>query len=74
MADLPAFIPVLTVMVDYGFADFLWLKDSPYEEGYVNQPFADGLSRDEDCPFSEELWKKFVDWPLEDPDTSPLLT
>ena len=47
MTDQPAFVPVLTVMVDYGGAPFLWLKESPDEP---------------------------VDWPLEDPDTSPLLT
>lgn len=64
MTDHPTFIPVLTVMVDYGFADFLWIKDSPDEEGYVNHPLADGMSWDEDYPFSEELWKKFAPWAI----------
>ena len=33
MTDQPAFVPVLTVMVDYGGAPFLWLKESPDEPG-----------------------------------------
>ena len=42
MTDHPAFIPVLTVMVDYGLAPFMWLKETPDEIGYVNDCICDG--------------------------------
>ncbi|MBV7439415.1 hypothetical protein [Aeromonas sp. sif2416] len=61
----PAFIPVLTVMVDYGWAPFLWLKESPDELGYVNCNIGDGKDHYEDDLMSEELWEQFSPWALE---------
>ena len=58
------FIPVLTVMVDYGNAPFLWLVDSP-EEGGIGGNLCDGTSWDESFPMSEGLWRKFADWAIE---------
>ncbi len=37
------FIPVLTVMVDYGVAPFLWLVDHP-EVGGIGSLLCDGTS------------------------------
>lgn len=65
MTDHPAFIPVLTVMVDYGLAPFMWLKETPDEIGYVNDCICDGRGWYEDAPISVELWKKFSPWALE---------
>lgn len=58
--NLP-FIPVLTVMVDYGNAPFLWLVDAPNESG-IGGNICDGTGWDESCPMSEVLWRKFADW------------
>lgn len=57
------FIPVLTVMVDYGFAPFLWLVDRP-EVGGIGSLLCDGTSWDEECLMSEGLWRKFADWAI----------
>lgn len=65
MADQPAFVPVLTVMVDYGGAPFLWLKESPDEPGYVSDCMCDGDAHYEDDPMSEELWELFAPWARE---------
>jgi hypothetical protein len=65
MTDQPAFVPVLTVMVDYGGAPFLWLKESPDEPGYVNDCMCEGDGYCEDDPISEELWRQFSPWVLE---------
>ena len=65
MTDHPSFIPVLTVMVDYGGAPFLWLKDSPDEPSLFCYNISDGESMDEEDPMSEDLWKKFSPWALE---------
>jgi len=58
------FVPILTVMVDYGFAPFLWLVDSP-DRGGIGGWFSDGTSWDDSCPMSEGLWQKFADWAIE---------
>ncbi len=65
MTDHTVFIPVLTVMVDYGGAPFLWLKESPDEPGYMNYCMCDGDAHYEDDPMSEELWKQFSPWARE---------
>lgn len=58
------FVPVLTVMVDYGNAPFLWLVGSP-DEGGVGGNICDGTCWDESFPISEGLWQKFADWAIE---------
>ena len=65
MADQPAFVPVLTVMVDYGGAPFLWLKEPHDEPGYVSDCMCDGDAYYEDDPMSEELWELFAPWARE---------
>lgn len=60
----PNFVPVLTVMAEYGNAPFLWLVDSP-EEGGVGGNICDGYHWDESHPMSEGLWRKFADWAIE---------
>ena len=58
------FVPVLTVMVDYGNAPFLWLVDNP-DQGGVGPNLCDGTFWDESLPMSEGLWRKFADWAIE---------
>jgi hypothetical protein len=58
------FIPILTVMVDYGNAPFLWLVDEPDRKG-VGSNLCDGTYWDESSPMSEGLWRKFADWAIE---------
>jgi len=57
------FVPVLTVMVDYGMAPFLWLVDAP-DQGGIGGNICDGTGFDDWCPMSEGLWKKFADWAI----------
>ncbi|SCY42477.1 hypothetical protein SAMN05216420_10639 [Nitrosospira sp. Nl5] len=57
------FIPILTVMVDYGNAPFLWLVDDPDRKG-VGPNLCDGTYWDESFPMSEGLWQKFADWAI----------
>ncbi|EIC28544.1 MULTISPECIES: putative molybdenum carrier protein [Methylomicrobium] len=57
------FIPVLTVMVDYGNAPFLWWVKSPDERG-VGGNICDGAYWDESLPVSEGLWQKFAVWAI----------
>lgn len=59
-----SFIPVLTVMVDYGNAPFLWLIKSS-DDGGIGGNLCDGTSWDECSPMSERLWRKFADWAIE---------
>jgi hypothetical protein len=59
-----SFVPVLTVMVDYGNAPFLWLVGSP-DEGGVGGNLCSGVYRNESFPMSEGLWRKFADWAVE---------
>ncbi len=63
-AERTAFVPVLTVMVDYGNAPFLWLVDNP-KQGGVGLNWCDGTYWDESFPMSEGLWRKFADWAIE---------
>lgn len=65
----PAFVPVLTVMVDYGNAPFLWLVDKAYQGG-IGPNWCDGTSWDKSFPMSEGLWHKFADWATEFDQTS----
>jgi len=62
--DQAAFIPTLTVAVDYGDAPFLWLADSPEDIG-VGSLLCSGYDCDEEAPLSEALWRKFADWAIE---------
>ncbi len=62
-SDPVTFVPVLTVMPDYGMAPFLWLVDRP-DEGGVGGMLCDGTSWDESYPMSEGLWRKFADWAI----------
>lgn len=57
------FVPVLTVMVDYGMAPFLWLVDAP-DQGGIGGNICDGTGFDDGCPMSEGLWRKFADWAI----------
>ena len=57
-------VRVLTVMVDYGNAPFLWLSDSPDEEG-IGLNLCDATCWDQSFPMSEGLWKNFADWAIE---------
>ena len=61
--NLP-FIPVLTVMVDYGMSPFLWLVDS-IDQGGVASNICDGTGWDPACLMSEGLWRKFADWAID---------
>jgi len=69
--DKAAFIPALTVMVDYGGAPFLWLADNPEDTGVglllcnALPRFKDEDEDDENYPLSKELWRKFADWAIE---------
>lgn len=63
-AESTAFVSVLTVMVDYGNAPFLWLVDRPDEAG-VGGNLCDGVAWYESCPMSEGLWRKLADWAIE---------
>ncbi len=58
------FVPILTVMVDYGNAPFLWRVDAPEDVG-VGGNVCDGTGWDEGCLMSEGLWRKFADWAIE---------
>ena len=60
--DTP-FVPILTVMVDYGNAPFLWLVDRQ-EGGGIGGMLCLGSDWDESCPLSEGLWRKFADWAI----------
>lgn len=62
-SDAP-FVPVLTVMVDYGNAPFLWLVDGP-DEGGVGGNLCDGTYWEASFPMTEGLWQKFADWAVE---------
>lgn len=61
--DPVSFVPVLTVMPDYGMAPFLWLVDRP-DEGDVGVNICGGDTWDESYPMSEGLWRKFADWAI----------
>ena len=58
------FFPILTVMMDYGNAPFLWMVDKPDQRG-VGPNWFDGTVWDQSFPMSEGLWRKFADWAIE---------
>lgn len=60
------FVPVLTVLAEYGNAPFLWLVDQPGQGG-VGGNICDGSFWDDELegPMSEGLWRKFADWAIE---------
>jgi len=55
VTDSAPFIPILTVMVDYGNAPFLWLVHKP-DLGGVGPNWCDGTFWDNSLPMSEGLW------------------
>jgi len=57
------FISVLTVMVDYGNAPFLWLIDTP-DQGGIGGNIGNAAGWDDLCPMSQGLWRKFADWAI----------
>ncbi|WP_295447363.1 putative molybdenum carrier protein [uncultured Thiodictyon sp.] len=61
--DPDGFVPIVTVMPDYGMAPFLWLVDRP-DEGVVGVNICNGAYWDESYPMSEGLWRKFADWAI----------
>ena len=50
----PAFVPVLTVMVDYGNAPFLWLVERP-DQGGVGGMLCESGGWEDYYPMSEAL-------------------
>lgn len=58
------FVPILTVMVDYGNAPFLWRVTHPDQAG-IGGNLCDGAFWDESFPMSEGLWRKFSDWAVQ---------
>ena len=63
-SECKTFVPILTVLVEYGNAPFLWLVDKP-DQGGVGPNCCDGTYWDESFPMSEGLWRKFADWAIE---------
>lgn len=69
MDNRERFVPVLTVLPEYGNAPFLWLVDDP-DEGGVGGMLCDGCAWDDEddwyasLPLSEGLWRKFADWAI----------
>jgi len=59
-----AFVPILTVLPEYGNAPFLWIVTAPEQRG-VGPNLCDGTCWDETHPMSEGLWQKFADWAIE---------
>lgn len=55
------FVPVLTVMVDYGFVPFLWLVERP-DQGGIGGMLCESSGWEDDYPMSEVLWRKFAIW------------
>ena len=50
----PAFVPVLTVMVDYGNAPFLWLVERP-DQGGIGGMLCESGGWEDYYPMSEAL-------------------
>ena len=59
--ETSAFVPVLTVMVDYGNAPFLWLVERP-DQGGVGGMLCESGGWEDYYPMSEALWRKFAIW------------
>ena len=62
-AENTPFVPVLTVMVDYGFAPFLWLVERP-DQGGVGDLTCESYAWEDYYPMSEVLWRKFAIWAI----------
>ena len=71
-SESTTFVPMLTVLAEYGNAPFLWLVDRPSQAG-VGPNLCDGTFWDESFPMSEGLWRKFADWAhrMADSDSRP---
>ena len=54
------FVPVFTVMVDYGFAPFLWRADNPDES--IGLLICESFAWETYYPMSEGLWHQFAIW------------
>ena len=61
--ETAAFVPVLTVMVDYGNAPFLWLVERP-DQGGVGGMLCESGGWEDYYPMSEALWRKFAIWAI----------
>ena len=61
--ETSAFVPVLTVMVDYGNAPFLWLVERP-DQGGIGGMLCESGGWEDYCPMSEALWRKFAIWAI----------
>ena len=61
--ETSAFVPVLTVMVDYGNAPFLWLVERP-DQGGVGGMLCESGGWEDYYPMSEALWRKFAIWAI----------
>jgi hypothetical protein len=57
------FVPILTVMADYGNAPFLWRAGSP-DVGGIGGNLCDGTYWYKTFPLLEGLWRKFADWAI----------
>lgn len=55
-----AFVPVLTVMPDFGNAPFLWRANSP-DDG-IGPMICESGAWEDHYPMSEALWRKFAIW------------
>ncbi len=64
VTNAQAFVPILTVLPEYGNAPFLWIVRAP-EQGGVGPNLCDGTWWDESHPMTEGLWQKFSDWSIE---------
>ena len=60
----PAHAPILTVMVDYGNAPFLWMSEGPGDRS-IGTLVCDATHWDQSLPLSQGLWQKFADWAIE---------
>lgn len=58
------FVPILTVMAEYGNAPFLWRMNGP-DDGGVGSNLCDGSYWDESFPISEGLWRELAAWAIE---------
>lgn len=56
-----AFVPVLTIMVEYGFAPFLWKVSRPDQFG-LGDLTCESYAWEDYYPMSEALWQKFAIW------------
>lgn len=60
-AMVESFVPILSIMPDFGSGPFLWLSDQP-EERAIGGNICDAVSWDPSVPLSEPLWELFAIW------------